>query len=75
MANSEQAWWNVITYMWYVDISTYTNNDILNIDSNIESFFSNLTGHQEITAYVFYVLKKTFIRHSSFMVGLWIQFI
>ena len=38
---SEQAWWNVITYMWYVDISTYTNKDILNIDSNIHSFFSN----------------------------------
>ena len=58
-----------------VDISTYTNKDILSIDSNIDSFFSNLTGHQEIRAYVFYVLKETFVRHSSFIVGLWIQFI
>ena len=66
IANSEQAWWNVITYMWYVDISTNTNKDILNTDSNTDSFFSNLTGHQEIRAYVFYILKKTFIRHSSF---------
>ena len=59
----------------YVDISTYTNKDILSIDSNIDSFFSNLTGQQEIRAYVFYFLKKKFIRHSSFIVGLWIQFI
>ena len=48
--------------MWYVDISTYTNKDILSTDSNTDSLFSNLTGHQEIRAYVFYILKKTFIR-------------